>query len=225
MNRCEKCDVFVYPQHEACPLCGIALEKEVSVNISETVYPAYVPHGEKANFWIKLLLFLSIATGLTCLFINIFTWDYEPRYWSPIVCASAAALCVIVFSIYSNTISPGGKLLNMYIAFIGCVFVIDICTGFDKWSTTYIVPFSTMTLTAIFTILAVRGKKRYEEYLGYLLAVFFISLCPILIFLFSLSQLAWTSFLAALYSFLTAIGLWIFSEKSFRSELKKRFHF
>jgi hypothetical protein len=212
--------VSVYPQHEKCPLCAAPLGGGEG---SETRYPAVLPEGKK-HIWAKTFLLLGIVGSILCVFINIFEPEHSKYIWSLIVCAGTAAAWVITASLLSETISPGAKLLNIFFAAVGATLAVDFAAGFTQWSTTYVIPFTAIGLTALLTLLAIRDRKRYQEYRGYLLAMFFISLCPIFVFLLSLSLFAWTACAAALYSVFTAIGFWILAEKGFRTEMKKRFH-
>lgn len=217
MKRCKNCKISVYPQHERCPLCGLPVG---TAEDSPTCYPVTV-YEVKRQLGLKTFKLFCIVTSVVCVFINIFESQY---LWSPIVCAVAAALWVTISSLVSKTISRSAKLLNIFLVFAGAAFVIDLSVGFSKWSTTFVIPFATIGLTAILTVFAIRNRKRYQEYLGYLVAMFFISLCPIFVFLLSLSLYAWTAFAAAIYSVLTVVGFWIFADKGFRNEMKKRFH-
>ena len=220
MKYSSKCNVSVYPQHKRCPLCDEPLGK---ADISSTAYPQTFS-DKTMHFWRKAFLFFCITASVICIFINFFQPQNSQFLWSMIVCASCVSLWIITSSIVSKTISPGAKLLNIYFAAIIVAFVIDFVTGYYKWSTTFLIPFATIGLTALLTLLAIRERKHYHEYRGYLIAMFFISLCPIVIFLLSLSDIAWTAFAAVVYSLLTAVGFWIFSRWSIRKEVKKRLH-
>jgi len=176
MNKCENCNVYVYPHHNTCPLCGAYFSNKKN---DITIYPNYTP---KLKSLVK------------------------------------------IFSIFER-ITTGAKLITIFFIFIGTVFVVDLVSGFQKYSTTYVIPFSTILLTAIFTILAAQDQKNYRKYLGYLLFVFLISLLPVVIFFLSLSEIAWMSFFPALYSVLTLIGFLLYSWHSFREEIKKKLNF
>ena len=221
MNKCTNCGVYVYPHHKACPLCG---EHFDDTEDDITAYPDYSIKVKMRRTQVKkTVLFFSLIICIVCFFINYFSWDKIRYGWSIILFAVIMSFLAIVFSILAK-ISTGAKLIIVYFEFIGIVFVIDLIYGFQKYSTTYVIPFSTVLLTAIFTILATLNRKNYRNYFGYLISVFFISLLPVAIFLLSLSQLAWTSFIAVLYSILTTIGLLFYSGRSFREEIKKKFH-
>ncbi|HCC35554.1 MAG TPA: hypothetical protein DEQ02_07965 [Ruminococcaceae bacterium] len=223
MNRCERCGVNVHPQHAVCPLCGRLLGEPRD---AETSYPRYAEIGDKAGFTLaKLLLFLMISVSAVSVFINIFTFSHAPSLWSVIVLLSLVFVWRTIGFASSKKANAGMKILHSYAFTSAFLLGLDIFTGFGKWSTTYVIPFLTILVTFVYTILAVRSHKNFREYLGNLLAIFFISLCPVIIYLFSLSAQVWSCLVAILYCLLTVAGLAIFMGSSFKDELKKRFHF
>lgn len=232
MRKCGTCHVTVHPQHENCPLCGRRLAAPdasgsiVSDRNGGTVYPAYSFDAEDARFSVKkLVLFLVIVVSAVSVFINIMTLDKAPVFWSAAVAASLAFLWCFMALVWAKTMGIGRKLIYIYGLIAVYLIVIDVFAGFTQWSTTYVLPFLTIAVVIVLTCIALSSNAKFNEYMGALLSIFFISLCPILIFLLSLSALAWTSFAAALYCLLTAIGLFIFKGRRFRREALKRLHF
>jgi uncharacterized membrane protein YhaH (DUF805 family) len=65
----------------------------------------------------------------------------------------------------------------------------------------------------------------YKEFSGYLLTSFLVSIIPALLCLIKLSTHVWVGYAAFLVSLLMLLGLYVFSEKDFKNEMKKRFHF
>jgi putative effector of murein hydrolase LrgA (UPF0299 family) len=158
-------------------------------------------------------------------FINVFTIAQEPSPWSVVVVLSLVFPWRVISILRTRKANAGRKILNSYVIVSAFLVALDIYNGFVKWSTTYVIPFLTIFVAFVFTILAVRSAKKLSEYLGNMLAVFFISLCPAIIHMFSLSTQAWSSLVALLYCLLTVTGLVIFMGGSFKEEIKKRFHF
>jgi hypothetical protein len=215
--------VDVHPQHENCPLCGRRLGAPVP---SDTSYPCYGSAEHNVGFTVeRFLLFLVITASAITIFINIFTYDKAASPWSLVVMVSLVFSWRVIHIMQTKRANAGRKILNGYLIVSAFLVALDVFSGFLKWSTTYVIPFLTIFVALVLTILAVRGKKYLNEYLGNLLAIFFISLCPVIIYLFSLSTQAWTSMVAILYCLLTVVGLLLFMGKDFRKEIKKRFHY
>jgi hypothetical protein len=119
----------------------------------------------------------------------------------------------------------GGKILAQFGVTAVYLLVADIYYGFTKWSTNFAIPFLMVLATLLLTIVAMARRSLWSDYLGYLLATFFVSLCPLLLYLFGLASLFWPGIAAMLYSVLTIIGMFILSDRNFKDEMKKRFHF
>jgi hypothetical protein len=215
--------VSVHPQHEFCPLCGTRLGAPTR---SATSYPRYAMAQRDTEFVLKrVLLFLGIATSAISIFVNAFTYDQAPSLWSIVVVLSFAFLGSVSGIVRNRRANLGRKIINLYVVVAVFLVAIDVFGGFRQWSTTYLIPFMTIFVALLFTILAACGDKHLNEYLGNLLAIFFISLCPVVIYLFSLSARGWSSAVAILYCLLTIVGLVLFMGRDFREEIKKRFHY
>ena len=225
MDKCINCKVSLYSQHNICPLCGKSLTDRETVT-SETSYPRYIRTVGRGEFIIKkLFLFVTIVACAVSIFINAFTLGEKLILWSVIVSVSMISFWLIINITFGKRISIGKKILYDYGIISAFLIAIDIYADFGKWSTTYVIPFLTVAVAIILTIMAVSNRKNYRDYLGGLIAIFFVSFFPIIIFVFSFSTQAWTSFIAILYCLLTIVGLIIFSGRNFKQEIKKRFHF
>jgi hypothetical protein len=204
-------------------LCGKRLGIQT---YGATAYPLYVTLSEGVGFFIrKIFTFFVIAASAITVFINIFTYRNVPVLWSFVVAVSLIFTWHMVNVVVTRKSNTGRRLLNSYFAISIFLIVIDIYGGFLKWSTTYVIPFLTILLAFLFTVLAARSKKHFNEYMGNLLAIFIISICPILVYMFSLSTQGWSSMVAILYCFLTIVGLVLFMGRAFREEIKKRFYY
>ena len=239
MTRCNNCKVLVDSQHTHCPLCGIKIaepapgicpccqQKIEPKPVSDTQYPAYNKKNKrkKSAFAAKVLYFLSIVTCTLCIFINYFTFKQEPFLWSAIVAASIGFVWIETRTLPSKRLKLGTKLMIQFFSISFLLFYIDTTSGYTRWSVNYVIPFGAIFLIFLIIIISVSKRGRYRDYMGYLLSSFFISLLPLFCFLFSLSDVIWPSVAAIIFSFLTITGLFLFSGKTFREELAKRFHF
>jgi hypothetical protein len=204
-------------------LCDRGLENEGD---STTVYPSYEKSYQqiKAFTIYKLYLFITIAGMAISLTINMLMLKTIPFVWSPIVIVGLLYVWVIIRNTVISKMHIGGKILILFIASAVFVLFLDIYFDFSKWSTNYVIPFLIALSTMVITIIALAKKSIWNDYMGYLLATFFISLCPVLLFILRLANVLWPSVSAILYSLLTIIGLFVFSDQKFKDETKKRFH-
>ncbi len=220
MNRCHKCCADLY--QEKCPLCGSRLGEPLKSVIDYPQYGFY--NHKKKEFIKKLILFLTISTILITVYINAVTFSSSGGIWSLTVCASLGLVIYSFNIVKSKKIYIGGKIFRLFFAVSLFIVFLDVVNGFLKWSTTYVVSFLTIVAALLFTVLAFIKKNNIKEYFGYILAIAFLSLCPIMLYIFGLSDNLWSSLVATLACVIITIGLYIFTGRSFKEELKKRFH-
>jgi hypothetical protein len=227
MAKCKKCNVTVDSTSAKCPLCFSAVQNPgTDTGINPAAYPGYnIIQQEVKRFTLKkLLLFLSIVSGVICFAVNLLTWAHGRHLWSAIIIVSLFSCWSFFRAFHSKRVNAAGRILLFYIFLVLILLNIDANTGFRMWSTTYVLPFLTIAAVLGITVLSSLKKRRQKDELGYLLAALLISVCPLFLFLFSLSLKIWTSVASLVYSLLTVVGLYIFSGEDFKAEMKKRFH-
>lgn len=224
MRKCKHCNVLVEQGQTFCPLCGARVGWG---QLTDEAYPDYSGTYRvlKAFSVRRLLFFLSVVAAAICFIINLFTYSLAENFWSLIVISSVLVVWGMYRNLRSKRLIPGGKILLGYVLVAAYLFILDFSSGFHKWATSYVIPFITVAVVLAMTIYAVRKKSGYKDYLGYLLAALFISAVPLILFLFSLSTVMWTSVVALAYALLTVLGFYIFSPQSFKAEMKKKFHY
>ena len=119
----------------------------------------------------------------------------------------------------------GAIILVQLLLISALVIVIDIFSGFKKWSTTFVIPSLSFASSLVIVFIAIGKRSLYKEFSGYLLTSFLISIIPALLCLVNLSTHNWIGYASFLVSLLMLFGLYVFSEKDFKIEMKKRFHF
>ena len=221
MTRCKHCNVIVDSQHQQCPLCSRVLENSGQ---SITQYPNYQKAYSqvKNSSGTKMLLFLTISSIVVLLTINLLTIQYYNCLWSLIPITCLLYVWITYKKVIMSKAHLGSKILIQFFSISTLLIVIDACIGFSKWSTTYVIPFLSIAATLILSILA--RKSHWQEYMGYLLATFFINVSSFILFLLHLSNAIWTSVTAMVYTLLTVIGLLVFSDRRFKDEMRRRFH-
>ncbi len=223
MNRCTNCNVNVYENHRHCPLCHQKFE-----NTKDTVvkYPSYKDIIKNRTPLKNLPLFISASAGLICLFINLLI--VGSRFWSLIVIFSLLYINVTIWLVHSKKIHFGRKVIINYLLLSITLIVIDAVTGMRYWGTDYAFPFLSLATTLYLMYLSLRNRTMFVEYFGYILITMFISLIPALVSLVFLilgfRHTPWGLFSVAISSVIITFGLYLFSDKMLKTELKKRFH-
>lgn len=225
--KCKNCQLSFYSRTNFCPLCGTEAEDLAFDNQNDAnFYPEYAePKPSKLDVAKKILLFLTIAFSSIAIFINMFSLTIESSLWS-LLLASCLFYAFVSFKIISSKKMHTGAIILVQLLLISAlVIVIDIFSGFKKWSTTFVIPSLSFASSLVIVFIAIGKRSLYKEFSGYLLTSFLISIIPALLCLVNLSTHNWIGYASFLVSLLMLFGLYVFSEKDFKIEMKKRFHF
>ncbi|MCK9170617.1 MAG: DUF6320 domain-containing protein [Treponema sp.] len=229
--HCPSCGIEILTQNGFCPLCGIYIqhtEEQTSADSDEikqrTTACRYPLYKEKKPDTVKTsIFFTTCVVSILSLFINYLTFAQNHFLWSLIVISSVFFIYKTVFIWTSRVYYIGSKLFIQFFWSAQLMIVIDLLTGLSFWSFSLVIPWFSVGITTTLTILAVCNHKNYQEYTGYMTAAFFLSLVLFCMSLFPFIKVKWPSWAAMLYAILTLFGLFLFSRKQFKAELKKRF--
>ncbi len=220
MKSCKHCAIAVYESEEVCPLCYAALGERQP---SEVSYPTYEELLRERRPLRSLPLFLTITSIVICGYTNLFTHEAGDRIWSIIVAASVL-FCFGMYHVIRIGMRHARKIYFVYGLLSGYLFVLDLASGQLFWSTDYVFPFLTLGTAFYLTILALRDRRSFSEYFGYILAVAATSLISVLLFFLGLNQNSWGAFVGVLSCLIISLGLYLFADQSLKEEVKKRFH-
>ena len=224
MNKCLHCGVFIDESLQKCPLChrNIADANTISEN---KWYPSYnvskidVPKTMKA----KVILFLSISIISICLLINLLSGIEHP--WVFYVAGPVLYLLILINNTILSKKHMGTKILIQILSISTMLFIIDFCSGFYRWSVNIIIPFLVIIGTFMITIIIYKKKMLWNEYMGYTITMIFLGFIPAILYFIGIANILWASAVSALYALLTTVGMLLFSNKKFKNELERRFHF
>lgn len=225
--KCKNCSVSFFSRTAICPLCGTEAEDlDFDTQNDSCFYPEYAePKISKLDIAKKIILFLTIAFSSMAIFINMFSLTIQSSLWSLLFVSCLFYTFVSFKTLSSKKMHTGAKILVQLLLISALVIIIDIFSGFKKWSTTFVIPSLSFASSLVIVFIAVGKRSLYKEFSGYLLTSFLISIIPALLCLVKLSTHIWVGYASFLVSLLMLFGLYVFSEKDFKSEMKKRFHF
>ena len=103
------------------------------------------------------------------------------------------------------------------------VIVIDIFTGFYKWSFNYVIPFLSLGLNIAMFLIAVIDRKYFNEYVSYIMSASFISIMMIILPLFNF--VFWSSLSALGGGIIVILAMLILFRIDFISSIVKIFNF
>lgn len=220
MYRCKNCNINVDESQNRCPLCGALLGERKTTDFS---YPSY---NEKKSIWKAILrwtTFLSIAAIAICVFINTFTYMNLRMLWSLYVILSLALAWSESLNWSSRRKFLPEKLFTTYYQVSVFLFCLDLLLGYKGWSLSYALPILSSVLIITYISIMAGSERLYKRFFGYMVLSFFSSMIPAILNLLGLTSPDWLSMLPLLLSILVFSGLYVFSGKKMKREIKKRF--
>lgn len=224
MNKCKQCGVIVDNNVNKCPLCSRTIG-ETAIEIQNRWYPVYsmVDMPPQVNFVKKVFSFISITVISSCILINMLSGIENP--WSLYVAGPIIYLQLLINNTILSKMSTGSKILIQILGVSGLLLMIDLLSGFHRWSVNIVMPFLIIVGTFLITVIVLKKKMLWNEYVGYIITMIFLGFLPVLLYLSGVANQLWASAVSALYSFLTLIGMLFFANKKFKNEMTRRFHF
>jgi RNA polymerase subunit RPABC4/transcription elongation factor Spt4 len=226
MNKCKYCNVFIDENLNKCPLCHqIISDNQMAYN--SVLYPIYdidkSLYVKRIIF--KIWLFLSIAGCCTVILLNVLTLNRSNNLWFLYIVVPTLYLWLLVKNTILSKMHTGGKILLQIISVSGLILVIDLNSGFYRWSVNIVIPIMVAVSTIFITVIVYSRKMLWNEYIGYAITLLFLGFIPVILYFIGVSNSIWASGFSALYSFLTLLFMFIFSNKRFKNEFKRRLHF
>ena len=224
MNKCKQCGVFIDDNVSKCPLCSRNIG-EAAIELQNRWYPVYsmTDMPPQVNFAKKVFSFISIAVVSICILINMLSGIKNP--WSLYVAGPIIYLQLLISNTILSKMSAGSKILLQISGVSGLLLMIDLLSGFHRWSVNIIMPFLIIVGTFLITVIIIKKQMLWNEYVGYIITMIFLGFLPVLLYLSGVATQLWASAVSALYSFLTLIGMLLFANKKFKNEMTRRFHF
>ncbi|WDV44943.1 DUF6320 domain-containing protein [Clostridiaceae bacterium M8S5] len=221
MKHCKFCDVNIDDSQVRCPLCHKKLEGQIENE--DRQYPQYnLEKIQKKNYRSKVFSFIVIIVISVCTLINLL--NYNGLLWSFYVIFPLGYVWLSIRNTIISNMHYGVKILLQLIGLSFMLFMVDITNGQFSWSVDIVIPLLIITSIFIMTIIIYTIPMLWSEYIGYLFIIMFIGLIPIVLYLTNIAKILWPSAVSALYTLLTLIGMFIFSDKKLKNEFVRRFH-
>jgi hypothetical protein len=173
---CEKCNVKVNTGSQKCPLCSMLLTADSAdterktctcPQLAEAADTAKYPEPEEGNarrynFVFRLVLFISVVIGSSCLLINFLT--YSGYLWSLYVVGTLLYIWIaIVYPLFSKRKIGRIIVLDAIVTSI-YVFALELATQTQGWGLTYVTPFIFITATLMITFIIFLKRLKWLIY-------------------------------------------------------------
>lgn len=219
MAKCKRCNVSIRDDTQVCPLCRCVVEQD---GPGENTYPDVHITVRRLKRISNVCLFVLLMASASLLLVN-YTWS--PGWWWSLipVAAMAYGYLLLRFAILSEH-GYRTKLVVLVLLGVALVVLIDVLTGFHRWSVNCVLPSGLMLVDCIVVVMMLVNRRNWQSYLVLQIGMILLSLVPLL--LWWLDVVTWPmlsviGFGVALFLFL---GSLIIGDQRARVELSRRFH-
>lgn len=217
MKYCPNCKVSVKGMSRSCPLCQGLLRGDGT----PPPFPPPQQHRDR-RFFLRVLVFLSIAAALVCIIINRLL--PHTGAWSLFVAAGILCLWLSLAIAIWKRRSLLKNITWQSILFSILAIAWDLFTGWHAWSVNFVVPCIFLATMLLTPLLARLMHMPTNAYLVYFCLVFTFGLFPLLFLLTGVVTVVLPSVLSVGFSALSLLALCVFGGRAMLDELHRRFH-
>jgi hypothetical protein len=203
------------PYNSHCPLCGRFIRETQPAER----YPAA---SDKTAETKRILRFIFMVAGIIMLFIELILPDFSG--WSVIACS---ALCFVWFTVFKPIFDskPFGLFILYDVLLLWLTtFLIDIISGYFKWSLEYVWPAAVIAGITVILFSSVIGKLKWSVISTPLVIMTALSVAMLIAGYCGLFSYMRLWFISALYSAICLFALKYFLKRAFNEELSRIFH-
>jgi hypothetical protein len=220
MLTCDNCKVSLKGNYEVCPLCGGIVHGDGEE--TEEVFPNLPTIFQEFNFFIRLMILLSIVAIVASFAVNmIFTRESR---WSFIVAGAVGCLWLSMFFIIRKK-SNIPKTILWQVVLIGILSVLwDRSMGWLGWSIDFVIPGICVGAMIVMAISAKILKIGVRDLIIYFFVDAIFGFIPIIFILFGGLHVVFPSVICVAASAISLSALIIFEGDNMKTELNKRMH-
>ncbi len=222
MTKCRQCNVTISDNTTVCPLCHCVVDAEADPIRRIGEYPAIWLKQRKLKHVSNILLVAVLTASAILLLCN---YIFFQKYWWCVIPIAAIAYAYLVFQLV--VVSQKGyrtKVLIPLILAILLIILIDLETGFYRWSLNFVLPGGILLVDLIIVILMLTNMKNWQSYIIMQLGMVVASLVPLALLITGPITMPILCIITFGVSLLLFLGTVIIGDRTARSELKRRFH-
>ena len=230
MNRCTHCNVLIFDERQACPLCHKVLDQapDHMPDLPEDFALLTAPYPDVRDIkmrirrWMHVLLFLLILGQAIAVAVDYFT---TPGYWWSVI-SGIVVLYIYLFLVYWIRHDSGYALkVGLLLGFTMLLLLgIDHFTGAHGWALEYAIPgLILFGDVLVFFFMALNRQTWYS----YTMLLLFVMVCSVVLLVLYLTHQVHNVVMPVLCVCVTGGFLLltvIFGDRQMTGELKRRFH-
>ena len=219
MKHCITCNVDVATPARLCPLCAGPLV--AGTHSTSAVYPPYrIKHY---GFVKRLLILLSVIAVGVCAFINVVIT--QGFWWWLLALTGIVYAWAAVLHAMRRGGNGGGIILMQVVCACALVMLVDLETGWNGWSVTYMLPGIFCAGIIAIVVLIVCNRTNWAGYVLYQAALAICGFIPLVLFFTGVSKNFWLALAPCALAVISLLGLLLFGDRSIKNEFKRRFRF
>ena len=228
MQYCTDCKIHISTRTNQCPLCHKSLPDTLDYDVTQT-YPDFIPLNKKKSRFVKVVSLTASVLILSSVLVNWLNW--RGKLWCVIFSAHVLYIWLLGLLTFKKSVHSGLKLMTHAIAMTLLLVIINMfpynteTISRVSWAVSYTMPVIIIFfIITIDVIIILKKKQNLRNYLLYQFSLCIIGFIPLILVLCGVAQPIYPGIIAAVCSYLTIIGLFIFEKKIVISEFKRKFH-
>lgn len=219
MSRCKQCNVQIRDDTEICPLCRCVVEQQEQ---QSNVYPDIRQSERRMVLFANICLFAVLVLAVVLVGVNY--KFYNGWLWCPIPIAAMAYVYLILR--YGILGSAGHKAKIFVLTTVGVILLIlvDVVTGFYRWSVNYVFPGGILLIDAATLIMMFVNVRNWQSYIMLQMGMILFSVCPIFLWKIHIITSPFLSVVTAGVTVFIILGTLIIGDRRAKTELFRRFH-
>lgn len=230
MNKCQHCNIVVYDNIDACPMCHRVLDEMEEKDVLDITnrfgegapYPDVRKRTKSLHFVMRLILFLFIIAEIALIVVNYYVSPHI--WWSGI---SGVAMCYTYLSMVYWIKHDAGysrKIGSQLILTMLLLFGIDYFTGMIGWSLQWAIPGIILFGDAIVFFLMMLNRHHWYSYTVLLLVLAIgAGLIIGLYFIGKITNVILPT-ISVIVTGVYVLATIVFGDRELKRELKRRFH-
>lgn len=224
MKKCNRCNVNIMDNTNICPLCRELVCGDNEKTNTGSMYPLIAFDSGKFQLIRKIALFTLFVTAIILFIINYVTYDKCSVMWSMIsVAAIFYGVVSVNYSISANINLADKILIETIGAGILCV-LIDNVLGYTGWSVNFMVPALILIADVLVIFLMVISPMKRKDYFMYQITITVFSIISFILGFTPIIARKEFPVITGFVCVVTLAGSIIFGDKTFKNELRRRFH-
>ncbi|MBE5963010.1 MAG: hypothetical protein E7256_16795 [Lachnospiraceae bacterium] len=221
MRYCKTCHITYRTPLKNCMFCNNPLSI-TNNGACEEHYPELETRRSGSHLFSRTTGFLFLLANLFCLSIDFFI--AKPRiHWSLLV-LGACLFFVFSYQILKGNHTGISRFMSIFLLLVAEVVSIGFIVKSPAWAIDYVFPFCILFLTCFMTCFLLGDSHRVYDYGIYVLSSALLGLIPFFLLIFGKLQDTWPSISCSIFSAIILLGLFFFTPRAAKEELKRRFY-